>query len=356
MKAAAAFLVSLAVTAAVTPLVRRLARSWGVLDRPDARKVHSRGDIPRLGGAAMFLGIVAALALMTLEGESTRMMAGLLFGTSLVFLVGVLDDVRGLSPWSKVAVELAAAFVLYRAGLRVDYVTNPFSGQPVSTGYLSFPLTALWMLLITNAVNLLDGLDGLAAGVVAIVAAVMALAPLRQGEGWEASLVPLALGGAALGFLPYNFNPASIFMGDSGSLTLGFTLAAAAVLGGQKGAVGGLVFVPLLALAVPLIDTTFSIVRRVRSGRGIFSPDMGHIHHRMLSLDPGRSQRRVVLTLYGMTGCYGLIALAFADAKMRGVVALASLALVVATSALWLGRILRMTRGTASGGTSDGSG
>jgi len=353
MMPVAVFLLALAVSAAATPIIRGLARRWGIVDRPDERKVHRRKDIPRLGGVAIFLGLACGLVVIALKGELGSGAVGLLLGSSIVFAVGVVDDVRGLRPWTKLAFELAAAFVVYHFGIRVEFIGNPLTGEPVSVGLLAFPLTALWLLLIANAVNLLDGLDGLAAGIVSIVALVMAIAPLRQGYGLDSALLALALGGAAMGFLPYNFNPASIFMGDGGSLTLGFGLAAAAVIGRQKGAVGGLVFVPLLALAVPLIDTTMSVLRRARAGKGIFSPDMGHIHHRMLSLDPGRNQRRVVVTLYGMTICYGMIALAFADVKMRGIVAFASLALVVGTSAVWVYRILVSAGKSGSGAGTD---
>lgn len=351
MAAVVSFFIAGAVSLALTPLVRRFALSRGWIDRPDPRKIHSGSSTPRLGGLAIVAGFaVAALAAALLPsarfdalgGELT----GLAVGLVIICLTGVIDDIRGLSPWCKLIAQFVAATALVMGGLHISLLSNPF-GESLNLGVWAIPLTLIWVVGITNAINLLDGLDGLAAGVTAIVLVVMTIGTLRQGLA-AAPVLSAAMAGAAVGFLPYNYHPASIFMGDTGSLSLGFTVAAVSMMGFAKAAVGTALLVPVIAMAVPLLDTVLAIVRRAVRGKRLFKPDMGHLHHRLLKLDPTGNQARVVNRLYFLTACYGLIALSFTDARMRGAVAFAALVLTLAVSGLWIKQLFYVTSGQAA--------
>ncbi len=294
-----------------TPLVIWLARRIGAVDYPDARSVHTR-PVPRIGGIAIYLSsmalIVSLLFLNNGIGQQFRavwlQVITLLGAATAIFLVGLVDDLRRLRASVKFMVELLAAAALCGVGVRIGSVG--LGGElPTSLGWLSWPLTLLWIVGVTNAVNMSDGLDGLAAGVAAIACGVIAVFAIYGSTihtGLAASndvimaLFALALLGGLSGFLFFNFNPAKVFMGDCGSLFIGFTIAAASVMCVSKSAALVGLALPALALGIPIFDTLFSMLRRFLERRSLFAPDRSHFHHRLLEL--GLNQRRAVIIIY----------------------------------------------------------
>jgi len=324
------FLIPLAaafgVAALTTPLVMRLAVSIGITDRPSDRSVNRRPDIPLMGGVAVGAGFAAGLALaFWLTGLSvpTDHLLALAAGGALVLASGVYDDRFGMNAWSKVAVQTIAAVFAISSGFQIDHLTEPFSRTSFQLPmWLSWFVSALWIVTVTNSLNLVDGLDGLAAGVAAIIAITLALIAGQGGQEFGVC-VGLALAGALLGFLPFNFAPARIFLGDTGALFIGFTLSLLALEGYRQ--VSLLTFVvPVLALAVPILDTGLSIVRRLRDRSPIFNADRHHMHHRMLESEG--SARSAVLQFYVLTAAFCVIALAFS--KIEGYSAIVLLGLV----------------------------
>jgi UDP-GlcNAc:undecaprenyl-phosphate GlcNAc-1-phosphate transferase len=311
--AAFSFLLSLVCAAALTPLLRALAFDRGWLDHGlEARKIHGR-PIPRLGGVAIVLGFFAPLLGLLVYPTSMAekfyaepLRAGaLLSGGIVIALLGLFDDVRGAGAGLKLTVQLLVGCGLWLCGLRVENLGLPGIGA-VPLGLLSLPVTVFWIAGVINAMNLIDGLDGLAGGVAFFALAASFLVAFVRGDATMA-LLSAALAGSVLGFLVYNFNPASIFMGDTGSMFLGYVLAAGSVQTYQKASTTVAILVPLVALALPLTDTLLAIGRRAASGRPIFSADREHIHHRLLAL--GLTQRQAVLVLYGTSGVLGASAL-----------------------------------------------
>jgi UDP-GlcNAc:undecaprenyl-phosphate GlcNAc-1-phosphate transferase len=340
-------LVAGGVTLLVTPLVRRAGVAVGAVSRPGGRHVHE-GEIPRIGGVALFAGVVAALALEWLgelqwgwqgslvgdAGESS-MMLGVLAGLTLMFLVGLVDDLVNLKPGAKLGGQVLAAGVVAWAGLRISFVGNPFSEGLIILGILSIPVTMLYLVGFANVINLIDGLDGLAAGVSAI-AAVSLLVLAAQGNRSDAAVFAAALIGACLGFLVFNFHPASVFMGDSGAMFLGFALAVISLLGVMKTTAAIALAVPLLVIGVPIFDTASAIIRRVTHRRPIQEADRGHIHHRLLGR--GFDQRQTVLIIYVWSAALAVAAytVRYAPGYLRAS-SLAALFLVTAFMAYWLG-------------------
>ncbi len=314
------FVVALVVTVAATPLVSRLARAFEVIDRPGDRNVNRRLGIPLLGGLAVALGTFVGLSAGVLASNSLPMrghVEGLIAGSSLLLATGVRDDKRALRAWPKFLVQIGAAAIAISFGFRIDHITDPFSHQPFTLPlFFSWIVTTLWIVGVTNAVNLIDGLDGLATGVSAIIGLTLTII-CWQVDQRLGVLLGAALVGALLGFLPFNFPPARIFLGDTGALFIGFTLALLSLEAYAKIALLTFV-VPLLALAVPLMDTTLSILRRLRRRRGVFSADRQHIHHRLL--ESSGTQRAAVLSLYFLTACFCVIALSFT--RLEGLPAL----------------------------------
>jgi UDP-GlcNAc:undecaprenyl-phosphate/decaprenyl-phosphate GlcNAc-1-phosphate transferase len=295
---------ALVVVVLLTPAVGGMARLLGVVDRPEARRLNRR-PVPRLGGLALFFGIfVPALAFLDL-GHETR---GLLLGAAVATTVGAVDDFRGLRWWEKLAGQTAAAAIPVGFGIWVHRFTFPVLGIHVLPKWLGMPLSVLWIVAIMNMVNFLDGLDGLAAGVSAISAFTFTLIALSlpQPEVGAAILSAIVLG-AALGFLRHNVYPARIFMGDSGALLLGFVLAAIPLQGLLKTASIVTLFFPLLVLAVPILDTSFVVLRRLKYGESVFAADQTHLHYRFLRR--GFTQQRAAVTIWAWCGTLAAAAL-----------------------------------------------
>jgi UDP-GlcNAc:undecaprenyl-phosphate/decaprenyl-phosphate GlcNAc-1-phosphate transferase len=308
----------------LTPLIGRGSTVLGLVDAPGGRKVHTQ-SVPRLGGVAVVVSAALALAIVPAflpeprNPETLVAIRPFIVGGVLIFLVGLVDDVRGLGAAPKLLVEVLAAAIMMAAGLLIERVT--VLGHTWMLGWLAYPITAAWLVGVTNAFNLIDGVDGLAPGIAALAGAACGAILIVRGHTPEAMLLA-AFVGAMLGFLVYNFEPASIFLGDSGSLVAGFLLAATAIAGWQKGATALASAVPLLIFALPLADAASTLVRRVLarpdSGRSlsaiirqVVEPDREHIHHRLLGL--GWSVRRTVLILYGVTAVLSILALASAQ-------------------------------------------
>ena len=275
----------------LTPAVGGMARLLGAVDRPDARRLNRR-PIPRLGGLAIFLGIlVPALAFLDLSGESR----GVLLGAAVATVVGAVDDFRGLSPPTKLAGQFVAASIPPMFGVWIDHFTFPFLGVVDLPAWIGVPLSMLFIVAVMNMVNFLDGLDGLAAGVCGIAGVTYAILALSLGKP-DPAILSAIVAGACLGFLRHNFFPARIFMGDSGALCLGFILAAVSIQGLFKTASTVVLLLPLLVLAVPIIDTSFVVARRLKHNRPIYAADRSHLHHRFMNI--GFSQRRAAVTMW----------------------------------------------------------
>ena len=297
----------------LTPLIRDLALARGWVDRPDGRRKTHRVPVPRLGGIAVHLAFAlsfgAALAVFGhapwLGPPIPASYLHLLAAGTAVMVMGLLDDVVGVAPAVKILVQAGAGLYLYFNGYQIRLVANPF-GETVNLGVLSLPITLLWFAGISNAFNLIDGLDGLAAGVGLFSTSVVVIIAALN-DRWEIVFLSVALGGALLGFLRYNFGSASVFLGDSGSLFVGFALAALAVRGSMKSSMAVAVLAPLLALALPILDTTIAIARRFFGGKGVFEADAEHIHHRMLR--KGLTPRWVVVILYSVAAFFGALSL-----------------------------------------------
>lgn len=288
----------------LTPPVKRFAELIGAVDQPSERRIN-KVPIPRMGGLAIFLGFVlTALLFVPLSTQVT----GILLGAVIIAVMGAVDDIVSLNPWVKLLGQVVAAVVVIRCGVVFDAISNPNPLSEVAfieIGWLSVPLTVFWIVACTNAVNLIDGLDGLAVGVSAISSLTMLVVSLIVSEP-AVSLLLAALTGACLGFMPYNLNPAKIFMGDVGSQLLGFVLSTVSILGLFKMHAIITFVVPFLALALPLTDTTFAFFRRILRGQSPFHPDRGHLHHRLL--DMGLSQKQAVAFMYGISAVLGIAA------------------------------------------------
>jgi UDP-GlcNAc:undecaprenyl-phosphate GlcNAc-1-phosphate transferase len=296
-------LVAFALVVLLTPAVGGMARRLGVVDAPGGRRVNQL-PVPRLGGLGLFLGVlVPALAFLHV-GHQNR---GLLLGAAVAVTVGIIDDFRGLEWYAKLAGQIAAAAVPAGFGVWIDRFSLPFVGIHTLPDSVGIPLTVVWIVAIMNMVNFLDGLDGLAAGVAAIAGLTFSVIALSLGKV-DAAILSAVVFGACVGFLRHNFYPARIIMGDSGALLLGYVLATVSVQGLLKTAAVAALFFPLLVLAVPIVDTTFVVARRLKHGERVFEADQAHLHHRFLRR--GFSQRRAAITIWGW--CVTLAAAAFA--------------------------------------------
>ncbi|MFD2117015.1 glycosyltransferase family 4 protein [Paenibacillus yanchengensis] len=307
------FIVALLIAVIMTPLVKKFAFWVGAIDKPNYRKVHTK-VMPRLGGLAIYLAFVVTIFAILpflpeglLRPRDMNMIYALLSGGTIIILLGALDDRFELSAKVKLVGQiLAACVVVFGFGIRIDLLNIPFGQtmQPIAE-WISIPITILWIVGVTNAINLIDGLDGLAAGVSAIAIATIAVMAFIMGNQPVMFLSVLLLGGI-IGFLVFNFHPAKIFMGDSGALFLGFSLATLSMFGFKQVAIVSFV-TPLLIIGVPLTDTIFAIIRRWVNKKPIFAPDKEHLHHRLQDL--GFSHKRTVLIIWGISAIFGVLAI-----------------------------------------------
>lgn len=292
-----AFMLSFVVAFAATPFVKRLAYKIGAVDVPkDSRRMHKTPKA-RLGGLAIFLGFLVSVCIFTNLPHSV---VGILLGTVVIVVLGMFDDMNPLSAKFKFFVQILAAIIPVCFGVVIERVSVPAfisSTGVLELGWLGYPLTVLWIVAVTNALNLIDGLDGLAIGVATISSITLLCISLLLGDGLVVILTA-ALSGACLGFFPYNFNPAKLFMGDTGALFLGYTLSTISVLGLFKGYTIISVAIPVLILALPIFDTSFAILRRIKNHKPIMAPDRGHLHHKLI--DHGLSQKQAVAFIYAM--------------------------------------------------------
>ena len=307
-----AFIVSFAFTFATTPLVRRFAFKIGAIDIPkDNRRMHKK-PTPRIGGLAIIFGLTVATLCFA---QPSRQLYGTLAGAAIIAVMGVIDDCKNLPAKLKFVIQIIAALVVVFAGdIKIDVFTNPnfLSDNPywVLPEWLSVTLTVIWIVFITNAVNFIDGLDGLAAGVSAIMSISLVFISIRVGE-YSIAILGIALMGSCFGFLPFNFNPAKIFMGDTGSTFLGFMLATLSIQGVFKSYAVISFAVPLLILGLPLFDALFAMIRRILRGQSPMTADRGHLHHRLV--DMGFSQKQTVFILYAISGVLGITAVLLAE-------------------------------------------
>lgn len=292
----------------ITPLIRRLALRLGCLDRPVDRSTHIL-PVPYLGGVAIYLTFLLTYLISSVRDPSLR---GVLVAGGFIVAVGVIDDLYRLPPWGKLLGQIAAALILVSYGIQIEKITHPWGGF-VYFGIWSTPVTVIWVLAFTNALNLIDGLDGLAAGVAVIASITFFFVAVQTGQPPVALYLTAAVAGAGLGFLPYNFHPARIFMGDAGAMFLGFVLAAVAIAGTLKSTATIALGIPVLALGLPLMDTAYAIIRRWRNGQALFEADRGHLHHRLMYM--GLNHRETVLIMYCISGWMGISALALANLR-----------------------------------------
>jgi UDP-GlcNAc:undecaprenyl-phosphate GlcNAc-1-phosphate transferase len=293
-----------------TPIARKIAFKLDVLDYPkDERKLHKK-PIPYLGGAAIYASTIISMLFFT---ELDKTTISIIIGGTIIFVTGLIDDMRDISPKAKLAGQILAAVIALWGGVKINWITNPF---PTSELFylvnLSIPITVVWIVGVTNTINLIDGLDGLASGVAAIAAATLMF--IAAINGFHFIMLECAiLAGAALGFLPYNFNPAKIFMGDTGALFLGYMLGVLSIRGVMKTVTAITLIGMIFVLGIPIFDTAFAIIRRKINKKPIMQADKGHVHHRLL--DKGFSQKETVLILYVISMAFGAAAIFIADSE-----------------------------------------
>jgi len=304
------FSIAFVVAFFMTPFIKTLAVKVNAIDIPkDGRRVHNK-PIPRLGGLAILTGFIMALIyylVMVGLGDTevfNGKILGLLLGIIIIEIAGVWDDIKPIRAWTKLIFQIVAAAVVVGFGVRIEGLTNPFIADGfIELGVWSIPITMIWIVGITNAINFIDGLDGLADGVATISSISLLFIAIYLNQP-QTIVLAAALAGATLGFLPFNFNPAKIFMGETGSAFLGFTLGTISIMGLVKTYTAIAIVVPLIVLGLPIFDTAFAIIRRVLSGRSPMQADRGHLHHRLV--DSGLSQKQSVIILYIVSAFLGL--------------------------------------------------
>ncbi|MFC2947539.1 glycosyltransferase family 4 protein [Virgibacillus sediminis] len=294
----------------LTPFVKKLAIKVGAVDQPNNRKVHAK-VMPRMGGLAIFLSFLLGVVLYM---PDTIRAWPILLGAFIIIAIGMMDDLMELSAKTKFGGQLIAALVTVLGGVQIEFITLPF-GDRIEFGYFAIPLTILWIVGITNAINLIDGLDGLAAGVSAI--AMMTISGMAISMGNEfIALIGLLLLGSTLGFLVYNFHPAKLFMGDTGSLFLGYMISVLAVMGLFKNVTVVSLAVPIIVLGIPILDTSFAIIRRIVQKKPLSAPDKSHLHHCLLRL--GFTHRQTVVMIYALSGLFSVAAISMASSTVWG--------------------------------------
>ncbi|MDR1089102.1 MAG: undecaprenyl/decaprenyl-phosphate alpha-N-acetylglucosaminyl 1-phosphate transferase [Coriobacteriales bacterium] len=314
---AAVGLIALVGTVAATPLVMRLAWRVGAIDYPDGRRINTR-PIPRLGGVAVFIGLSLALGfvvvvnglypdLLDIRGLNRDInYYGVGVALFVMFAIGLIDDLYQIKPIIKFLGQCVAAIIACASGVLFSHFLNPLGSGVIDIGIVAYPFTVFYLVAFANIINLIDGLDGLASGLVAICAAALFFLSFSRG-GMDAAIVAIALIGACVGFLFFNFYPARVFLGDSGALLLGFSLGLVSLFGVVRATALVSLLIPVVIAGIPVIDTFTSIVRRLRSGQSVFSADKEHAHHRFINL--GFSQRTTVLIIYGLSIVLALLAI-----------------------------------------------
>ncbi|MDP8313978.1 MAG: MraY family glycosyltransferase [Candidatus Celaenobacter antarcticus] len=294
----------------MVPINCKLSKKFGIIDYPRGRRIH-KVPTPKSGGISLFIGLIVSQFVLVLLGvqEFNNLFIGLICGGFLMLVLGLLDDIYNLRPWEKLVAEVIIALFMILLGFKIRLITNPF-GPSVNVGVLSIPLTIIWFLLIINSINLIDGLDGLAAGIAAIVTLTLSIASIVCCNIFIAYFA-FSIFGNCLAFLKYNFHPAKIFLGDTGSLFLGFNIAAISVAGNIqfKGTTAMTMLIPIIVLFIPLFDTILAIIRRLKSSNSLFEADKNHLHHKML--DIGLPYKTVVLIGYFLTFLFGIISMGF---------------------------------------------
>ena len=320
----APLIVSFAIAAIFTPVAIWLAPRIGAMDIPmDDRRVHKKA-MPRFGGMAIFIAIMAGMAIFAIDDKG---IPGIMVGCTLIFIIGAIDDLKELRASVKLAGQIVCASVVYGMGIRIEFVTNLFGpGNMIFGDIACFMMTVLWIVAITNAMNIIDGLDGLAGGVSAISALCIGYVAYIHGQ-YVPTVAMMVIAGAALGFLPYNFNPAKTFMGDCGSQLLGFSLAAFSILGTVKGATIVVVIIPALVLGLPIFDTAFAIVRRLIRHQPIGMADKEHLHHRIIKA--GFGQRRAVMIMYCISAIMGVVAVLYSRGYVVETIGLAAVVVML---------------------------
>ena len=303
-----AFVCAALIALGATPIIRVLAYKIGAVDIPkDNRRMHKK-PMPLLGGLAIFLGVTVAGAIFC---EITPRLIACWVGGLIITIFGILDDKYALNPWIKLAGQIAAAAVVIPFGVRVEFIE--LFGRYIKFGVFSIPVTILWIVGMTNAINLIDGLDGLACGVSAICSATLLIVASIHAE-MPIAMITAILTGACIGFLPFNFNPAKIFMGDTGALFLGYTLSVISVVGVFKMTAAVSFLIPIIVFGYPLFDTVFAFFRRILHGRSPFSADRGHLHHRII--DMGFNVRQAVAILYCVCSILGILAIMLSERRL----------------------------------------
>lgn len=295
-----AFIITLILSLSITPLIIKLAHHFNFIDQPGERKINTKA-IATAGGAAIYLAFMIPLRFFLPVSGTVK---GIIIGGTFILILGLLDDKFEISAPLKFGGQIIAALILIYYGVKVNFITNPFGGF-IYLGVYAIPFTVFWIVSIINTINLIDGLDGLAAGV-SIIAVITLFAVALQENRLIAPMLAVLLAGSCSGFLKYNFNPAQVFMGDTGSMFIGYIIAAVSITGALKSAAAVTIFVPMLALAVPILDTTFAIIRRVFNDRPIGEADHGHIHHRLLAI--GMNQKEAVIAVYIISSFLGATA------------------------------------------------
>lgn len=316
-----AFAIAFLIACAITPLSKKFAFRVGAVDMPKARGIHTK-PMPLAGGTAIVAGFVITVILLAPSIKNLELfhLVGLLGGGLVITVVGLLDDIYDLPAKVKLFFQILAALIVVATGTSIQAFSWPWApGGVILLGSFSNIITIVWIIGITNAVNLMDGLDGLATGISSIAALCLMFISILNGEP-TAVLLTAALAGSCLGFLPHNFNPATIFMGDTGSTFLGFTLSVISIQGLIKSYTAITIIVAVLILGLPIFDTFFAILRRVVNGKPVMQADRGHLHHRLM--DRGYSHKRAVLTLYGVSGGFGIagILIAMDDIKLAFII------------------------------------
>lgn len=339
---AIAFLLGLVTAFVVTPFSMRIAKKYGAIDVPNDRRVNKK-PMPRLGGIAViagfFVSTIYLLISMSIEGKLVLFEEDMLWLKLVGFFVGIIilgitcfiDDTKGIHSLTKLVVQIVAALIVVACGIRIENFEIPFlNGQAELNIVLSYIITVCWIVGVTNAINLIDGLDGLSSGISLISCISLLIIFTLNGSPLIAIVLITALGGAISGFLPYNFNPAKTFIGDTGSNFLGFSLAVISILGVAKTYTALVLIAPIIVLALPLFDTLFAIFRRIKNGKSlkaVFKADKGHLHHRLMQ--KGYTQKQAVFILYGITATFGMFAVVLLDSGVWKALSFAILVIAI---------------------------